>query len=124
MAKHLLSIPIGATFPGDSPIFVATSPCYVEKIKESHSVVGSTSASLQVMKCAGGTVAPESGIPLHATVIDLTVTAPVAQTATLVANAATRTLAAGDVLSLDLDGTLTGLVGVLTIELSMGEPIS
>ena len=49
--------------------------------------------------------------------IDLTATANVAQTPTLTATDADRLLAAGDKVGLDYSGTLTGLVGKLTMYL-------
>jgi hypothetical protein len=110
---HYLSVPIAATSV-DGHIFIAPRAVVVVSAKEIHSVVGSTSAVVQVRKCTG-TTAPASGTAIATANFDLTATVNTTQTATLSATAADYTLAAGDKLALDFGGTLTGLVGVVTI---------
>lgn len=100
----------------DTPVFIADDAYQVVKINEVHSVVGGGSAAVTVKKCTG-TTAPASGTAMHASAIDLTATINTNISPTLVATTSTLTLAAGDKVSLDFSGTLTGLVGVITINL-------
>lgn len=100
----------------DQPVFIADRAYVVVSAKEIHSVVGSTSAAVQYKKCTG-TTAPASGTAIATGTFDLTATINTTQTATLSATASDYTLAAGDKLALDFSGTLTGLVGVVTIVL-------
>jgi len=81
-------------------------------------VVGGAAAAVRVRKCTG-TTAPASGSAVHTADFDLTsgVTANTVTTGTLTTTDADRCLVAGDRLALDFGGTLTGLVGVVTISL-------
>jgi len=125
------SVPIGATFTVESEllaasvdkwIWIAPFACKVVSVRESHSVVGGTSAAVRPRKVtdtsAPGAAASSTVKELSAA-LDLTSTVPVNTTtaATVTATAADVTLAAGDKIGLDFSGTLTGLVGLITIEL-------
>lgn len=112
---HMVSYPILAASV-DTPFFIAHRAFVVVSAKEIHSVVGSTSAAVAIKKCTGTTV-PASGTNIATGSFDLTATINTTQTLTLSATAADYTLAAGDKLSLDFSGTLTGLVGVVTVVL-------
>lgn len=100
----------------DTHVFIADDAYQVVSINEVHSVVGGSSAALSVKKCTG-TTAPASGTALHATGIDLTATVNTNIVPTLVATTATLQLAATDKLAFDFSGTLTGLVGTVTLNL-------
>lgn len=105
----------------DKWMFVADRAYRVVGFREIHSVVGGSGAVVRPRKVtAAGTDAP--GAAAGATVkelttadIDLTTTINVTQTPTLTATAADALLAAGDKVGLNFGGTLTGLVGLLTM---------
>lgn len=105
----------------DKWVFVADRAYEVVAISEVHSVVGSTSAAVRPRKVtAAGTDAPGAAAgttvkELTTADIDLTATINVEQAATLTATAADLLLADGDKIGLNFGGTLTGLVGALTI---------
>lgn len=107
----------------DKWVFVADRAYRVALVEEIHSVVGGGSAAVRPRKVtAAGTDAP--GAAAGATVkelttagIDLTAAINVTQTPALSATAADLLLADGDKIGLDFSGTLTGLVGSLTITL-------
>lgn len=124
-------VPMGATFSVSSELlaasvdkwmWIAPFACKVVSVRESHSVVGGTSAAVRPRKVtdtsAPGAAASSTVKELSAA-LDLTSTVPVNTTtsATLTSTAADITLAAGDKIGLDFSGTLTGLVGLITIEL-------
>lgn len=98
----------------DAPIFVANRNYKVVSIEEIHSVVGGTSAALRVRK-ASGTTAPSAGTALHSANFDLTATVNTKQAGAIVA--ADALVKAGEKISLDFSGTLTGLAGSVTIVL-------
>lgn len=102
----------------DSNIFVADVPMEVVAVREVHSVVGGASAAVGLTKCTG-TTAPGSGTAITVADFDLTATVNTNQNKTLASGlattAATRKLAVGDRLGLNFSGTLTGLVGVVTV---------
>ena len=100
----------------DSHFFIADRAYVVVQAEEIHSVVGGASAAVGIKKCTG-TTAPASGTAIATANFDLTATINTTQTATLSATAADYTLADGDKLALDFGGTLTGLVGVVTVVL-------
>jgi hypothetical protein len=107
----------------DKWVFVADRAYQVTAVNEVHSVVGGSSAAVRPRKVtAAGTDAP--GAAASATVkelttanIDLTASINVVQTPALSATAADLLLAAGDKIGLDFSGTLTGLVGSISIAL-------
>lgn len=107
----------------DKWIFVAPWACKVTAIKEVHSVVGSTNAAVSARKVtsasteAPGATASSTCKELTTAAVDLTATINVVQTPTLSATAGDYTLAAGDKIGLDFSGTLTGLVGSLTLSI-------
>jgi hypothetical protein len=84
----------------------------VAGVMESHTVVGSTSAAVTVLVCPQA-VAIASGVAQLSAGFDLTVTAPAKAFGTLIASPTVMTK--GDVLALDFSGTLTNLVGNITI---------
>jgi hypothetical protein len=110
----------------DRHIFVAPYACRLVSVREIHSVVGGAAAAVRPRKItdtsAPGAAASATVKELTTAAIDLTATINVTQVATLTAIAATVTnsdiyLAAGDKLALDFSGTLTGLIGNLTLHL-------
>jgi hypothetical protein len=110
----------------DRQVFVAPYACRLVSVREIHSVVGGASAAVRPRKItdtsAPGAAASATVKELTTANIDLTATINVTQVATLTAIAAILTnsdiyLAAGDKLALDFSGTLTGLIGVLTLHL-------
>jgi len=107
----------------DKWVYVANQPCKVVAIREVHSVVGGSGAVVTPRKVtAAGTAAPGDAagatvIELTAAAIGLETTINVSQTAGLSATAADLLLAVGDKIGLNFAGTLTGLVGSLSIEL-------
>ena len=111
----------------DKHIFVATRACRVVAIREIHSVLGGASAAVRPRKIlsasasAPGATAGENVIELTTANISLTTGASidVVQSPTLSATASDLVLAVGDKIALDFSGTLTGLVGVLIIELEL-----
>lgn len=115
-----VSVPILAAAV-DTWAFIAPVACQVVSVKEIHSVVGSTSAAVRPRKVtdtsAPGAAASATVKELTTAGFDLTATINTTQTLTLSATAADYQLAAGDKIGLDFSGTLTGLVGVVTIAL-------
>jgi hypothetical protein len=107
----------GAAATVEQDFFIADRPYEVTGVRQTHSVAGGSGAAVVVEKCTG-TQAPAGGVPIHVGSFDLTATANTVQTALPSATAADRVLAAGDRLSIDFAGTLTGLVG-LTIVVSL-----
>ncbi len=105
----------------DKWVFVADRAYQVVGVREVHSVIGGASAVVRPRKVtAAGTAAP--GAAAGATVKELTTAdigletaIDVTQTATLSATGADLLLAVGDKIGLNFGGTLTGLVGQLTI---------
>jgi hypothetical protein len=107
----------------DKWVFVADRAYKVMGINEVHSVVGGSSAAVRPRKVtAAGTDAPGAAAgttvkELTTANIDLTATINVVQAPALAATAADLLLAAGDKIGLDFSGTLTGLVGSISIAL-------
>lgn len=96
----------------DSFIWTCIDGVWVlEAAVTAHTVVGGSGATVQLVHCASS-VAIASGTAQLSAAIDLTVTAPAEQYGTLIASP-TQFLR-GDSLGIDMSGTLTGLVGVLT----------
>ena len=83
-------------------------------VAEAHTVVGSSGATVQVVVCPGS-VAIASGTAQLTAALDLTVTAPAKSFGTLIATP--TQIFRGDSVGMDLSGTLTGLVGMLTVQL-------
>lgn len=84
------------------------------RVAEAHSAVGGAGANVQVVYCPGSG-AIGSGTAQLTAVLDLTVAAPVIRYGTLIASP--NLLFPGDSLALDFSGTLTGLSGLLTVQL-------
>lgn len=80
-------------------------------VRANTSVAGGAGANFQIVHCAQG-AAIGSGTPQLTTTVDLTATAPGKLSGVLIATP--TDILPGDALALDLSGTLTGLVGVLT----------
>jgi hypothetical protein len=109
----------------DTWVYIAPRAVQVTSIREIHSVVGSTSAAVKFRKITAATVAAPgaavaAGITELATAgFDLTAAVNTNQTATLTSTTADLQLAAGDRIAADFSGTLTGLVGNVTINVKM-----
>lgn len=101
----------------DTHVYIAVRPCTVAAVRAISSTAGGSGAEVVVRKCVS-TEAPASGLALTGA-LDLTGTNAV-QSATLVP-ADGLVLAAGNRLAIDMGGTLTSLVGVVTIEIETGE---
>lgn len=107
----------GLTLTGatDSAFFVATRSFLLVSVSEIHAVAAGGASLLQVTKDTG-TNAPGAGTDLLTnntnTGFDLNATANTVQAGTLVA-AATRTLAAGDRLSVDFSGAIQSSANVV-----------
>jgi hypothetical protein len=102
-------------------VFTADQAYQVTWVSEIHSTAGSTGAAARLRKITD-TSAP--GAAASATVVeqttanfDLTATVNTSQTGALSTTLADIRLAAGDKLAVNLTGTLTGLVGNITIAL-------
>lgn len=105
----------------DKWAFIASRAVQVVSISEVHSVVGGGSAAVRPRKVtdtsAPGAAASSTVKELTQAAFDLTATVNTVVNGTLSATASDLTLAAGDKIGLDFSGTLTGLVGELTIGL-------
>jgi hypothetical protein len=107
----------------DKWLFVADRAYIVTSVGEIHSVAGGAAAAVRPRKItAASTAAPGAVVAAGITeitsaAIDLTTTANTSQAGALSATASDFTLAVGDKIGLDFSGTLTGLVGSLTIVL-------
>jgi hypothetical protein len=105
----------------DKWMFVADRPYQVTGVREIHSVVGGSGAVVRPRKVtAAGTDAPGAAAgttvkELTAADIGLETTINTTQSPALSATAADLLLAAGDKIGLNLGGTLTGLVGSISI---------
>lgn len=110
-----VSIPFNDTAL-DQHVWIADDAYQVVSISEIHSVVGGSGAVCQPRKCTG-TQAPSAGAALTTTTCDLTSTVNTVVNKTITATAADALLAAGNRLAFDFSGTLTGVVGVITIRL-------
>lgn len=115
-----------ASSPADECFFIAARACKVVRIDEVHATAGNdaSAVNLQITKDTG-TNAPGAGTDLLTNNtnagFNMKGTANTVQNGTLVASAASLTLAAGDRLSADYAGTLTSLAGVVvtvTLELA------
>ena len=101
----------------DQAVFIADRAYVVERIDYIHSTAGTdaSAVNVQVKKCTG-TQAPDAGTNLltNNTSAGFNCKAAIntVQNGTLTATAATKTLAAGNRLSLDFTGTTTALAGV------------
>lgn len=83
-------------------------------IRVNTNVVGGAGATLQVMVCPQG-VAIASGIAQMTSTLDLTTTAPAKLSGALITPP--TDIGPGDSIGLDFTGTITGLVGALTVGL-------
>lgn len=103
----------------DTDVFIADRAYKVIGVRESHSVVGGASAAVRPRKItdtsAPGAAAGATVKELTTAAVDLTAAVNTVVTPTLSATAADLTLAAGNRISLDFSGTLTGLVGFIEI---------
>lgn len=103
-------------------IFIAPFACQIVSIREIHSVVGGTSATVALRKITD-TSAPAASAGstvkelLSGVTFSLTSTINTAVSGALSATASDLQLAAGDHIAINFGGTLTGLVGSLTLEL-------
>jgi hypothetical protein len=95
-------------------IWRAPFACQVVGIYERHSVVGSTNAAAVYKKVPAGVTAPGAGTNLQSAAFDLTAAINTEVAATLAADSVCQ-LAEGDCISRNLSGTLTNLVGFVSI---------
>lgn len=99
----------------DAVFFIATRPLLVTSVSEVHAVAAGGASALQVTKDST-TNAPGAGTDLLTnntnTGFDLNATANTVQTGTLTATVATKTLAAGDRLSVDFADAVQASSGV------------
>jgi hypothetical protein len=101
----------------DQYVFIADGAYVVERVDYIHATAGSdgSAVNLQVKKCTS-TQAPDAGSNLLTNNTNAGFnckgTAATVQNGTLTGTAATKTLAAGNRLSLDFTGTTTALAGV------------
>lgn len=109
----LMAVPFFQADDAEVVIFIAPIKMVLEKVVQRHGTAGSdaSAVSLQLEKTASGTAAA-GGTVLLATALNMKATADTVQTAELVESEATRTLNAGDAISLDYAGTTTGLANI------------
>lgn len=100
----------------DGPFFIADAAYKVVKAQEVHSTAGAGSSTLDIKKTTG-TTAPASGTTILASVFALDSTVNTVVNKTLSSTVADITLAAGDRLNFDFTGTVTALVGAVSITL-------
>jgi hypothetical protein len=107
----------------DTDIWVAPQAAIVVGFRESHSVVGGASAAVRPRKItdtsAPGAVASGTVKELTTANIDLTATINTVVSPALSATVADLTFAVGNRLALDFSGTLTNLVGQLTVSVAL-----
>ena len=114
-ASFVLSWFYGSATPIDSPLFVAPRACRVLSVK--HRPLGTAAgATIDIKKAPSGT-ALASGTSVLAAPLAADATTDTNATVTLSATAAALSLAAGDALGMDVNGTLTSATGAITIEL-------
>jgi hypothetical protein len=106
----------------DRIVFTAAFPCELVSVVETHSTAGTDGSAVSLdIKKATGTTAPASGTTMLASTFNLKSTAntPVTKNGAsgLTATLADRKLATGDRVCFDFTGTLTALVGHVTIYL-------
>lgn len=105
----------------DNDVWVSNGNYMVVGFKEAHDVVGGASAAVRPRKITdtsrSGAVASGTVKELTTANIDLTASINTVRTPTLVSTRADLKFKSGDRLALDFSGTLTGLVGYLTIYL-------
>lgn len=100
----------------DQNFYIANQAMKVIAIYEIHRVAGNhASAVTSVIKKCGSGQTIAQGTALMSSTFNMKGTAQTQQTATLVTNPATLTLAAGDRLAIDYTGTLTTLAGVCVV---------
>lgn len=117
MTKKVITVDLNASSVSKW-LFIADR-AYTVAITENHSVVGGAAALVKIRKVTADGVAPGAAaaanvIEFVTAGIDLTATVNTVQTPAM----AVTTLAAGDRLATLMSGTLTGLVGSVTIVLT------
>lgn len=95
----------------DAVFFIATRPYILTSVSQIHSVAAGGASALQVVKDTG-TNAPGAGTDLLSAAFDLNATANTVQVGALVV-VATRTLAAGDRLSIDFANLIQSSAGIV-----------
>jgi hypothetical protein len=96
----------------DQVFFVATRPYLLVAASEVHATAAGGASALQLVKDTG-TAAPGAGTDLLTAAFDLNATANTVQVGALVASSATKTLAAGDRLSVDFANAIQSSAGVV-----------
>lgn len=110
-----VSVPIGAS-DVDRAVHNFDDLYELVEVRERHSGAGAASSTLMIEKIPSAT-APGAGTSMLAAAIALDATVNVPQVPALTATLADREVAAGDALSFNYTGTLTGLAGVVTAKL-------
>lgn len=103
----------------DNYLYTFSRPGKIVDARINLTVAGSDAGAvtLDLKKCPSGT-APASGTSVLASTFNLKSTAATPVAGTLTATQSVRLFEAGDSLSLDFTGTLTALVGVLTLTIA------
>lgn len=114
----VITVPTSASSV-DSWVFIADRAYNLVAVRENHSVVGGAAAATRLRKVTATGVAP--GAAAGATVIELIPSLDLTATAntTVTPVITVASVGQGDRLGLDFSGTLTGLVGVVQIELQV-----
>lgn len=117
MGKNRVTIDLNASSVSKH-VFIADRNYVVESITEIHSVVGGAAANAKLRRItdtsAPGAAASGTVVEFITAGLDLTTTVNTVVTGTL----ASTTLNAGEKLALFMSGTLTGLVGSVTVTLA------
>lgn len=100
----------------DAPVFVADRDYELLEVRETHSVAGAASSTLQIRHAASGT-APASGTALLNAALALDSTANTPVRGTLTTTLADLQIARGRSIALDFTGTVTAYVGVVQLVL-------
>lgn len=118
--EMVLTIPIDPS-EVDQSVFIADDAWEITKIEEVHTVAQDTAypntGNLSIMKCTG-TEAPNAGDPMHNTTMWLNSTVNTVVTPTLSGISANLTLADGNRIAFDFNGTTSTLAGgVVTLHM-------
>lgn len=98
----------------DEAFFIANRSYQVVAVRESHSALGTDAGDVTVqIRKDTGTQAPTAGVALLSTALSLKTAVNSVQTGSLTTTEADLKLVAGDRLSVDFSGILTGVAGVI-----------
>ncbi len=116
VTRQIISVTILAATV-DNTIFIADRAYELESASYVPRVAGTGGAATLAIKKCTGTEAPTAGDAMTTASADLVGTADTVQDLTLSATVANTQLADGDRIAIDLTGTLTNVVGNLTLTL-------